>query len=226
MRAGFTTISQLKRLSRRVLQNKFLLLVYFRPNYENCSELPVTQWIGCVNMTTFSRNVYGYRGTVIGLTQSAPDDYIAWRDFRSRQKIVESEVCLVTGRECFVAARIFGLVLLLSAIRAESLLRRNGSQSGRHTLAAAKKENVVTVITDVTASMRDALTMSFQVQVRSSSRLVRRLGPRDPAPSARRTKSRTLSLGCFRPWHDHRPRIDDSGGSLRSPGAGADLPGH
>src|SRR5947207_15898610 len=51
-----------------------------------------------------------------------------------------------------------------------------------NTLADAKKENVVTVITDVTASMRDALTMSFQskygVQVDLFGALGREIPPR------------------------------------------------
>ena len=50
------------------------------------------------------------------------------------------------------------------------------------TLAAAKKENVVTVITDVTASMRDALTLSFQskygLQVDLFGALGREIPPR------------------------------------------------
>jgi iron(III) transport system substrate-binding protein len=56
---------------------------------------------------------------------------------------------------------IFALALLLSAFAQVSSAAEWQSE-WESTLAAAKKENVVTVITDVTASMRDALTMSFQ----------------------------------------------------------------
>jgi len=56
---------------------------------------------------------------------------------------------------------IFALALLLSAFAQVSSAAEWQSE-WESTLAAAKKENMVTVITDVTASMRDALTMSFQ----------------------------------------------------------------
>ena len=56
---------------------------------------------------------------------------------------------------------IFGLVLLLFAF-AQIAPAAEWQSDWDNTLAAAKKENVVTVITDVTASMRDALTISFQ----------------------------------------------------------------
>src|SRR5947207_13735763 len=56
---------------------------------------------------------------------------------------------------------IFALALLLSAFAQVSSAAEWQSE-WESTLAAARKENMVTVITDVTASMRDALTMSFQ----------------------------------------------------------------
>ena len=56
---------------------------------------------------------------------------------------------------------IFALALLLCTL-ARISSAAEWQSDWDNTLAAAKKENVVSVITDVTASMRDALTMSFQ----------------------------------------------------------------
>jgi len=58
-------------------------------------------------------------------------------------------------------AKIFAIALLVLAIDVLSA-SADWQSDWDNTLAAAKKENMVTVITDVTASMRDALTMSFQ----------------------------------------------------------------
>ena len=76
---------------------------------------------------------------------------------------------------------IFGLALLLGAF-AQIAPAAEWQSDWDNTLAAAKKENVVTVITDVTASMRDALTMSFQskygLQVDLFGALGREIPPR------------------------------------------------
>jgi iron(III) transport system substrate-binding protein len=83
------------------------------------------------------------------------------------------------GSVCKV--RIFALALLLSAIAQVSSAAEWQSE-WENTLAAAKKENVVTVITDVTAAIRDALTMSFQskygLQVDLFGALGREIPPR------------------------------------------------
>lgn len=77
--------------------------------------------------------------------------------------------------------RIFALALLFVAhARVGTGAEWQSEWDG--TLAAAKKENVVTVITDVTASIRDALTMSFQskygLQVDLFGALGREIPPR------------------------------------------------
>ena len=108
---------------------------------------------------------------------------------------------------------IFALVLLL-CVNARIASAAEWQSDWDNTLAAAKKENLVTVITDVTASMRDALTISFQSKYWPASRLIGRVRPRDPAQSSRRAKSRTISLGCLRPWHDHWTRINDTAGAF------------
>jgi len=64
-------------------------------------------------------------------------------------------------RSAFFKREIFALAVLLCAF-AQMAPAAEWQSDWNNTLAAAKKENVVTVITDVTASMRDALTMSFQ----------------------------------------------------------------
>ena len=56
---------------------------------------------------------------------------------------------------------IFGLALLLCAF-AQIAPAADLRSDWDNTLAAAKKENMVAVITDVMASIRDALTMPFQ----------------------------------------------------------------
>ena len=56
---------------------------------------------------------------------------------------------------------IFGLALLLCGF-AQIAPAAEWQSEWDNTLAAAKKENMVAVITDVTASIRDALTISFQ----------------------------------------------------------------
>jgi iron(III) transport system substrate-binding protein len=76
---------------------------------------------------------------------------------------------------------IFVLVLLLCA-NAQIASAAEWQSDWDNTLAAAKKENLVTVITDVTASMRDALTISFQskygLQVDLLGALGREIPPR------------------------------------------------
>ena len=76
---------------------------------------------------------------------------------------------------------IFALVLLLCA-NARIASAAEWQSDWDNTLAAAKKENLVTVITDVTASMRDALTITFQskygVQVDLLGALGREIPPR------------------------------------------------
>ena len=59
--------------------------------------------------------------------------------------------------------RIFALALLLRAF-AQIAPAAEWQSEWDNTLAAAKKENTVAVITDVTASIRDALTISFQAK--------------------------------------------------------------
>ena len=56
---------------------------------------------------------------------------------------------------------VFALALLLCGL-AQIAPAADWQSEWENTLAAAKKESTVTVITDVTASMRDALTISFQ----------------------------------------------------------------
>ena len=77
--------------------------------------------------------------------------------------------------------RILALAFLLNAFTQISFAAEWQSD-WESTLAAAKKENTVTVITDVTASMRDALTMSYQskygLQVDLFGALGREIPPR------------------------------------------------
>ena len=77
--------------------------------------------------------------------------------------------------------RILALAFLLNAFTQISFAAEWQSD-WESTLAAANKENTVTVITDVTASMRDALTMSFQskygLQVDLFGALGREIPPR------------------------------------------------
>ena len=77
--------------------------------------------------------------------------------------------------------RILALAFLLNAF-AQISFAAEWQSDWESTLAAAKKENTVTVITDVTASMRDALTMSFQskygLQVDLFGALGREIPPR------------------------------------------------
>ena len=90
------------------------------------------------------------------------------------------EVSLVSGGSAWTI-RIFALALLLCAL-AEISSAAEWQSEWETTLAAAKKEDVVTVITDVTASIRDALTMSFQskygLQVDLFGALGREIPPR------------------------------------------------
>ena len=126
------------------------------------------------------------RGTLVdlvrqfGLTHYLPDDYIASRDFRTRQ-IVKSEVCIGDKLASVSSAGFGALALLLSAF-AQISSAAEWQSDWESTLAAAKKENTVTVITDVTASIRDALTMSFQskygLQVDLFGALGREIPPR------------------------------------------------
>jgi len=60
-----------------------------------------------------------------------------------------------------VRTRIFGLALVLIAF-GQSRAGADWKSDWESALAAAKKENAVSVITDVTASIRDALTLPFQ----------------------------------------------------------------
>jgi hypothetical protein len=73
---------------------------------------------------------------------------------------VKLKMHVLTSGEGFKRG-ICALALLLGAVAKVSSAAEWQSE-WETTLAAAKKENVVTVITDVTASIRDALTMSFQ----------------------------------------------------------------
>jgi iron(III) transport system substrate-binding protein len=81
----------------------------------------------------------------------------------------------------FYRVRIFGLALLLSLLAQVSSAAEWQSE-WESTLAAAKKENVITVITDVTSAIRDALTISFQskygVQVDLFGALGREIPPK------------------------------------------------
>ncbi len=76
---------------------------------------------------------------------------------------------------------IFALVLLLYA-NAQIASAADWQSDWDRTLAAAKKEGTVAVITDVTASMRDALTLAFQtkygIQVELFGALGREVPPR------------------------------------------------
>ena len=76
---------------------------------------------------------------------------------------------------------IFGLALLLCGF-AQIAPAAEWQSDWDNTLAAAKKENMVAVITDVTASIRDALTISFQskygLQVDLFGALGREIPPR------------------------------------------------
>ena len=89
-------------------------------------------------------------------------------------------MALVSGGSAWTI-RIFALALLLCAL-AEISFAAEWQSEWETTLAAAKKENAVTVITDVTASIRDALTMSFQskygLQVDLFGALGREIPPR------------------------------------------------
>jgi iron(III) transport system substrate-binding protein len=89
-------------------------------------------------------------------------------------------VFLLNRDSLFISA-VFGFALLLVAF-AQVGYGAEWKSEWDSTLAAAKKENVVTVITDVTASMRDALTMSFQskygIQVDLFGALGRAIPPR------------------------------------------------
>ncbi|HEX4987991.1 MAG TPA: hypothetical protein VFW91_04380 [Candidatus Binatia bacterium] len=118
---------------------------------------------------------------------------------------------------------IFALVLLLCA-NARIASAAEWQSDWDNTLAAAKKENLVTVITDVTASMRDALTISFQSKYGLQVDLLGALGREIPPRVSRRAKSRTISLGCLRPWHDHWTRINDTRRRIRSSGADTNFP--
>jgi iron(III) transport system substrate-binding protein len=113
------------------------------------------------------------------LTLYLSDDYIAWRDLEGH-KIVKLKMHVLTSGEGFKRG-IGALALLLGALAKVSSAAEWQSE-WETTLAAAKKENVVTVITDVTASIRDALTMSFQskygLQVDLFGALGREIPPR------------------------------------------------
>ena len=114
------------------------------------------------------------------------DDYIACVILEPRKNCAAelsncaAELSLVTDG-IFYTVRIFGLALLLSLLAQVSSAAEWQSE-WESTLAAAKKENVVTVITDVTSAIRDALTISFQskygIQVDLFGALGREIPPR------------------------------------------------
>ncbi len=107
------------------------------------------------------------------------DDYIACVILEPRKNCA-AELFLVTDGT-FYTVRIFGLALLLSLLAQVSSAAEWQSE-WESTLAAAKKENVVAVITDVTSAIRDALTISFQskygIQVDLFGALGREIPPR------------------------------------------------
>jgi iron(III) transport system substrate-binding protein len=78
-------------------------------------------------------------------------------------------------------AKIFGIAVLLVAFDIVSA-RADWQSDWDRTLAAAKKEGTVAVIADVTASIRDALTLAFQskygIQVELFGALGREVPPR------------------------------------------------
>ena len=80
---------------------------------------------------------------------------------------------MIVKVQTIIKAKILAIALLLIAFHVESAGAEWQSE-WETTLAAAKKENVVTVITDVTASMRDALTLTFQSKYGIQVELFRR----------------------------------------------------
>ena len=107
------------------------------------------------------------------------DDYIACVILEPRKNCAVEPSLVTDGT--FYRVRIFGLALLLSLLAQVSSAAEWQSE-WESTLAAAKKENVVTVITDVTSAIRDALTISFQskynIQVDLFGALGREIPPR------------------------------------------------
>ena len=96
---------------------------------------------------------------------------------------------------------IFALVLLLCA-NARIASAAEWQSDWDNTLAAAKKETLVPVITDVTASMRDALTITFQskygVQVDYWVRWAERSRP-EFSPNEKPDGISGMSLSMVRP---------------------------
>ena len=137
---------------------------------------------------------------------------------------MKSEMRVVTSGEVFKRG-IFAVALLVCALVKIASAAESQSE-WESTLAAAKKEGKVAVITDVTAAIRDALTMPFQEKYGIPVELFGALGREVPPRIARGTQGRPLPLGCVRSWHHHRTRVDDSHGSVRSFGAGSDFARH
>ncbi|MGH7888277.1 MAG: hypothetical protein ACREPG_10450, partial [Candidatus Binatia bacterium] len=87
----------------------------------------------------------------------------------------------------FFKRGIYGLALLCAF--AQSAPAAEWQSDWDNTLAAAKKENVVAVITDVSASMRDALTITFQEKYGITVELFGTLGREVPPRIAAERKA-------------------------------------